>query len=95
MRSTIEKAPQPVSKEAPIGRQATSTYFTIGGSQVKDRQPVGWEAITPKRSNKPVYLLKAQQALQAAWDAYDQAKRKCDEAWAAAEQGLDALPIPF
>ena len=89
------------------------TTPVIGGSATGPA--TGWEAITPKRSSKPGYLIKAQAAVQSAWadylwhidagadqgtlealwDAYDQAKRQCDEAWAAAEQGVNALPIPF
>ena len=36
-----------------------------------------------------------QGTLEALYSDYDQAKRQCDEAWAAAEQGVNALPIPF
>ena len=47
-----------------------TTGAIIGGVTVGNRQPVGWEAIQPKRTSKPAYLLKAQQAVQAAWADY-------------------------
>ena len=116
----IEKAPSRSKQEAPMTRELVNDYCTIGGSQVKARPAVGWEAIKPKQSNKPEYLRQAQAAVQKAWlgylwlidtlesankwdqgsvedawDTYYQAKRQCEEAWDAAEQGFDSLPIPF
>jgi len=115
---TIEKAPQPSSQEAPQSGKPDYPYFTIGGSQIKDRQPIGWEAIQPNHHNKPRALVSAQEAvnttwanylwhidagadhgtLEALWEAFDKAKRECDQqydAWQAELAGEPYDLIPF
>ena len=89
------------------------TTAVIGGKSLGPSH--GWEAIEPKRTSKPEYLVKAQEAVQSAWseylwhidagadqgtleglwDDYDTAKRKCDQAWEAYQDGFDYEPIPF
>ena len=66
----IEKAPSRSKQEAPMTRELVNDYCTIGGSQVKARPAVGWEAVKPKQSNKPEYLRQAQAAVQKAWLGY-------------------------
>ena len=50
--------------------EAVNSHYTIGGSQVLARPAKGWEAITAPTPTKPIYLLKAQTALQSAWLDY-------------------------
>lgn len=45
--------------------------MTALGIDVTTNRPVkGWEAVKPKPNNKPVYLLKAEEALEEAWQKY-------------------------
>ena len=50
-----------------------------------------WSAYLWLIDSKP----EAYAAQQEAWERFDAAKRACELAWEASEQGLDALPIPF
>jgi len=125
MRSQVKSrlVPRPWKHRTPITRTTkvvNSKYTTavIGGNSTG---PVhGWEAITPKRTSKPDFLLAAQQAeddawenyiftvdaveqsqkwdyeaVEDAWDLYEDAKRKAKIAYEAWCEGLDAMPIPF
>ena len=120
MRSqVIEKAPQPVSKEAPMSGKPDKSYYTtaiIGGNAAGPA--TGWEVIQPNHHNKPSALVSAQEAvnttwanylwhidagadqgtLEALWEAFDQAKRECDQqydAWQAELAGEPYDLIPF
>jgi len=71
MRSTIEKAPQPVSMKAPMTAQAVNTDYTtavIGGSETLEVN--GWEGLKPHHHGKPKFLVEAQAAVQEAWADY-------------------------
>jgi hypothetical protein len=74
MRGNLtELAPTPVRDREPITEttEVVNSHYTtaiIGGNSAGPAK--GWEAIQPKTTTKPVYLLQAQTALQSRWLDY-------------------------
>ena len=67
---TAGKQAEPIKRTQSSVTDSKYTTAASGGQSIQSRQPVGWEAITPKPTSKPVELLQAQTALQLAWVDY-------------------------
>jgi hypothetical protein len=62
-------------------------YLTRAQAAVQE----AWSGYLWLIDNKP----EAYAAQQEAWERYDQAKRECDQAWEAYNDGFEFEPIPF
>mgnify|MGYP001237523404 CR=1 FL=1 len=97
----IEKAPQPVSKEAPMTAQAVRNKYTIWGTRAVEKPQYLLDAEAEAREARSEYDwlinngVTHEGALTDAWDAFTEAENKRREAWKAYQSGADCLPIPF
>lgn len=101
MRSTIEKAPQPVSVEVPMTAEAVSNKYTIWGTRSgpKPDYLINAELEAAQARSEYDWLIHAgvthEGALTTAWDAFTAAENKRREAWQSYQAGADHIIIEF
>ena len=97
----IEKAPQPLSKEAPKTAVSRQENYTIWGTRsgTKPDYLIKAELATSQALLDYDWLINAgithEGALTEAWDVFTAAERERREAWKAYQDGLDFIPCEF